>query len=414
MSAIETLDIAPVWSGHPVGFDLVTHGDHQFVAFYDAQRRMTVAWRTVDSRQWSFHVLPSSVGWDSHNYLRLAVDDHQCLHLAGNMHSGPLVYFRTSRPLDPASFQQMPAMLGRNEVRCTYPHFFRGPGRELVYTYRDGQSGAGNQIYNVYDHPSRTWKRLLDQPLTDGRGHMNAYLHGPRQGPDGFFHLCWVWRNAWDAGTNHTLSYARSRDLRHWETGAGRPLMLPLTLENADIVDPVPPHAGIMNGNALLGFDSRQRPIISYHKFDAAGNTQLYNARLEDGRWVIHQTSQWDYRWDISGEGSIHFQIRLRPVVLHADGSLQQTFTHDEYGSASFRLDDNTLAAIEQVPLPPAPAWEHPEPESDFPGMQVRWRPDSTEPSPFLLRWETLAEHQDQPRPEPWPAPSMLRLYRRG
>ena len=34
--------ISMVWAGHPVGFDLLTHGDQQFVAFYDADRHMTV------------------------------------------------------------------------------------------------------------------------------------------------------------------------------------------------------------------------------------------------------------------------------------------------------------------------------------------------------------------------------------
>jgi hypothetical protein len=43
------VDVAPVWAGHPVGFDLLTHGDRQFVAFYDAERNMTVAARTLGS-----------------------------------------------------------------------------------------------------------------------------------------------------------------------------------------------------------------------------------------------------------------------------------------------------------------------------------------------------------------------------
>jgi len=45
--AVEAADVAPVWAGHPVGFHLLTHGDHQFVAYYDDQRRMTVAQRRL-------------------------------------------------------------------------------------------------------------------------------------------------------------------------------------------------------------------------------------------------------------------------------------------------------------------------------------------------------------------------------
>ena len=39
----DSLDIAPVWAGHPVGFALLTHAPDQFVAFYDEHRQLTVA-----------------------------------------------------------------------------------------------------------------------------------------------------------------------------------------------------------------------------------------------------------------------------------------------------------------------------------------------------------------------------------
>ncbi len=54
------LDIVPVWAGHPVGFCLLTAGEHQFVAFYDAERHMTVASRKLDAREWQFKRLPSA------------------------------------------------------------------------------------------------------------------------------------------------------------------------------------------------------------------------------------------------------------------------------------------------------------------------------------------------------------------
>ena len=42
---IEVIDVAPVWAGHPIGFCLLTQAPHQFVAYYDAERHMTVAQR---------------------------------------------------------------------------------------------------------------------------------------------------------------------------------------------------------------------------------------------------------------------------------------------------------------------------------------------------------------------------------
>ena len=63
-------------------------------------------------------------------------------------------------------------------------------------------------------------------PLVDGEGRGNAYFVGPTQGPDGVFHLTWVWRDTPEAATNHDLSDARSRDLVHWEKSNGAPLKL--------------------------------------------------------------------------------------------------------------------------------------------------------------------------------------------
>ncbi len=266
-----SLDIAPVWSGHTVGFALLTQPPHQYIAFYDDQRRMTVAYRKLDAADWHFVRLPETIGWDSHNYVTMTIDDEGYIHLCGNMHCVPLVYFRTSQPHDIDSFQRIPGMVGDREQKCTYPRFLRGANNEFLFTYRDGSSGNGDQLYNVYDLESQTWRRLLDQPLTSGEGKMNAYAHGPKRGPDGFFHLCWVWRDTPDCATNHDLSYARSRDLVHWETSGGESLNLPITLETAEIVDPVPAGGGIINGNTILGFDSQDRPVISYHKFDAQG-----------------------------------------------------------------------------------------------------------------------------------------------
>jgi hypothetical protein len=62
----KSLDIAEVPADFPVGFCLLTVGKHQYVAYYDKDRNMTVASRTVGSDKWRYQVLPSKVGWDSH------------------------------------------------------------------------------------------------------------------------------------------------------------------------------------------------------------------------------------------------------------------------------------------------------------------------------------------------------------
>lgn len=412
----DSLDVMPVWSGHPVGFTLLTQSPRQYVAFYDAERRMTVGVRTLDAANWQFARLPETVGWDSHNSVTMTIDDDGYIHLSGNMHCVPLIYFRTARPHDISSFQRIPSMVGSNEQRCTYPHFLRGADGQLMFTYRDGSSGNGDQIYNAYDLETKTWRRFLDQPLTAGEGKRNAYAHGPKRGPDGFFHLCWVWRDTPDCATNHDLSYARSRDLIHWETSDGSPLDLPITLETGEIVDPVPAGGGIINGNTILGFDSQERLVISYHKFDEEGNTQIYNARREEDGWKIYETSQWDYRWEFKGGGAIPFEIRMSGIRVESDGKLSQSYSHPKHGSGQWLLDEATLKPVGELPrrlsYPPFLSRV----ESKFPGMQVRWGGDSGGSGEkgvrYVLRWETLPAHRDRPREGETPQPVMMRLYK--
>ena len=163
---------------------------------------------------------------------------------------------------------------------------------------------------------------------------------------DGWFHLAWVWRESGDASSNHHLSYARSRDLIDWEAGDGKPLPLPISLKTSDIVDPVPPKGGIINGNAKIGFDNRGRVTISYHKYDAAGNTQPWTARLENGKWQRYQITDWPHRWDFSGGGTLVFSISLGAVHLENDGRLTQTYRHVKFGGGTWLIDPETLREI--------------------------------------------------------------------
>jgi len=411
----ESLDIGRVWAGHKVGFCMLTEGERQYVAYYDEQRRMTVAMRRLESDEWEYKRLDSKLGWDSHNYVTMAIDSEGYVHLSGNMHCVPLIYFRTTKPYEIGSFERVANMVGREEKRCTYPKFFEGAGGELIFTYRDGGSGNGNQIYNVYDVEKKQWRRLLDEPLTDGKGLMNAYIVGPMRGADGWFHICWVWRDTPNCYTNHDLSYARSKDMVHWETAAGKAVELPMTVDTEGlIVDPVPVKGGMINGNTRIGFDSKGRVIISYHKFDEGGKTQVYNARFEAGRWRIRQASDWDYRWFFEGGGTIHFEIRVSGVVAE-DGFLTQSYRHDKYGGGAWKLDDQSLMPIGKVGEKTAWPKELNKPESDFPGMTVRLAKDigggGERGVEYVIRWETLGVNRDRAW-EKTPSPSMLRVYR--
>lgn len=413
-----------VWSGHPVSFALVVEGGHQFVAYYDADRKITVRGRKPGEPAWVTVQPPgvpvprrnrdsNVVGWDSHNTLRLALDRDGMVHLAGNMHADPLVYYRSERPHDVGTLQRLDRMTGERETRATYPVFFKDAAGELLFRYRDGGSGNGSDLYNRYDRAARMWRRATDTPLLEGEGERNAYATEPTLGPDGRFHLVWMWRETPDCATNHTLSYARSRDLVHWENSRGEPLALPITLATGEVVDGAKPGGGLINMTFNLGFDAQQRPVVVYHRYDTADRSQAWIARprAAGGAWETAPLSRWDFRWAFSGGGSIAADVKLGPPRREAGGGLLVDYATREAGAGRWRIDGATLAV--QATLPPAGAVLPPDlrrVRAATPGMEVQTVSVRRDGRLWVLRWETLGRNRDRPR-ESVPPPTELRLY---
>jgi hypothetical protein len=412
----DTLQIDTVPSWFPVRFCLLTHGQDQYVSYYNADHQMIVARRRLGEPQWQKVELPSRVGWDSHNYITMAADSEGNLHLSGNMHCVPLVYFRTQKPGDITTFERLP-MTGEEENRCTYPRFLTDSEGNLLFTYRSGGSGNGRRFFNRYHVDTRTWTRFLDTPLFEGEGRRNAYPRGPSKGPDGRYHVVWVWRDTPDCATNHHLSYARSRDLKDWEAADGTPVRLPLTVgQEALCVDPIPSGGGIINGCESLAFDSQERPTIAYHKSDENGHMQIYVARFEDGEWNIRRVTEWEKEIKFSGGGAMPFigislgrLARLKPdlFIIH--------YRHRDYGTGRIVLDEATLRPVErEVTISRQFPRELMKPTIDFEGIGMRIAADlggsEDADTKYVLRWETLGAHHDRPRQPPLPPASRLEL----
>jgi hypothetical protein len=288
----------------------------------------------------------------------------------------------------------------------------------LIFSYRDGRSGDGDNLFNIYDPATQTWRRLIDAPLMDGQGKRNAYMIGPNLGPDGYYHVSWVWRDSYDVATCHDLSYMRSRDLVHWETVEGKPLTLPITMATPGvIVDPIPVHGGIVNGMGRVGFDANNRVIISYPKYDAHGITQLYLATYENGAWKSVQGSDWKRRFEFSGGGTVPDYGFYIGTPKMRSNQLTISITHRDYAKANWILDPQTLHLLSPAPVDPRgkALWPLSKPESTFPGMQVHWSDDlgsttTDDAAPFHLRWESLPPNRDQPRQPPLPPAATLRV----
>ena len=422
IKTLECLEVDSVPADFPVSFSFLTSGEWQFIAYYNKNRNLTMASRKTTEPKWNYKILPTKVGWDSHNSITMAFDAEKCIHLTGNMHNDSLIYFKTEKPLDVLSLKKVfPQVLAEDELSCTYPNFVKNTDYKLIYSYRKGGSGNGITVSNIYDEKTRSFKRLTDKPLFDGLGEMSAYSSGTRLGPDKFFHTIWLWRDTPGCETNHDLSYARSRDLIHWETMNGTKLDLPITPRTTQFtVDPVPAKGGAINGGFSLFFDQDKKPLIAYLKYDSAGFSQIFVAKTVNGKWVVQQVSKWDYRWEFSGPGSFESEIRINRAGITPDGKIGIGYWHIKNGNGELILDKNTLNLLADRPVNLTEKPEFPDEllksDSKLEGMSVRWiivQQSKENPDEYYgLRWETMGKRRFyEPRDKPVPS-STMKLYK--
>ncbi|MEJ3747693.1 BNR-4 repeat-containing protein [Actinomycetes bacterium KLBMP 9797] len=428
---VSQLDIAPVWSVHPTGLPvLLTTGARQYVAYYDRDRYLTVAHRLLtggptDQPTWSyrrFTDIRSTWQTGAHHAIAMQIDSQDRIHLAAAMHGEALKYYRMTAPHSFSSFRRFRSMVGTDETQVTYPKFLTDPAGNLYFTYRSGISGKGAQLINRFDAARGTWRPLVKKWFdgTGGRRDASAYVEGPTLGPDGNFHVVWVWRDSPDVSTNHHVSYAKSADLVNWTTVSGRPVTLPFTPRTPGVVvDPVGVHGGLMNGFTKVGFDSGNRATVTYIKYDTAGHSQLYSARYQAGAWNIVQGTDWDYRWSLRGTGAIPFDIVLSKGLAGSDqpGTLRIDFTHVQYGVGRLVLDETTLRRVAVQPASAIERWwpaslDEPETVNPPRPMSVGWIGDAGTPGGYVLRREHGPNNRDSAVPRPWPGPAALRVIR--
>jgi hypothetical protein len=251
------------------------------------------------------------------------------------------------------------------------------------------------------------------------RGNATPTPPGPPGGPDGWFHVHWVWRDTPDCATNSHLSYARSRDLIRWESAFGENIDLPIRYDQAaPVVDAIPAGGGIINGGHRMEFDAGNKPVFVYHKSDADGNMQLYAARPEDGKWKHRTLTTWKHPVPFDGGGSMPF-IGIGIGVFEETGPDVFTVSHNhkDHGAGALSFEARTLDLLDK-PAPAIAALPRGigKTDSDFPGMQIRHAGDlgtcGTPGVRYLRQWETLGPNRDRPRQPPLPAPSTLRLHK--
>ncbi|MFN3302579.1 MAG: BNR repeat-containing protein [Roseateles sp.] len=319
-TAPRLVDVGTGWARNSVNAvvfrknSLVSHGELQYIAYYDAQARVVLGRRRLGSDAWELHTTAfTGNAADAHNSISLMVDGAGYLHLAWDHHDNPLRYVRSLQPGSLQMSGRLP-MTGQDERSVSYPEFHRQPDGSLLFLYRDGGSGRGNLVINRYDLATQAWARLHAN-LISGEGRRNAYWQAFTDA-QGTLHLSWVWRESPDVASNHDLAYARSRDGgRSWETSDGRPCTLPITAATAEYAARIPPRSELINQTSMSADRDGNPYIASYWRPAGSAVPQYHVVWRRDGAW---RTLALDWRrtpFSLSGGGTKAIPIS-RPQLM--------------------------------------------------------------------------------------------------
>ena len=349
-NGVSSVDVAEGWANNSVNAvvfrknSLVTHGDTQFIAFYDKDRYVMLGKRKLGTSSWELkRTRYSGNAADAHNSISIMVDGAGFLHMAWDHHNHQLRYVRGVAPGSLELSDKM-TMLGRDEASVSYPEFYRLSDGSLLFCYRNGASGKGDLIINRYDVASATWTRLHSQ-LISGEGKRNAYWQAFVDHA-GAMHLSWVWRESPDVASNHDLAYARSRDGGStWEQSNGQPYRLPITTASAEYAARIPQNSELINQTSMAA-DSSGNPYIASYWRDAESLVPQYRVvYLDGGAW---KRMDLDFRktpFSLSGQGTKAIPIARPQIMLDARAATGLLVFRDQERGSKVSVVDIDFAA---------------------------------------------------------------------
>lgn len=309
---------------------VISFEDTQYTAFYDAEGYAILAKRTLGNSTWTIRKtdLRGNVK-DAHNVICLTVDGAGYLHMCWDHHCHDLRYCRS---VEPGSLELTPrlSMTGEREDRVTYPEFYRLPDGNLLFLYRDGQSGQGDLVMNYYDSPSQTWTQIQNN-LISGEDARNAYWQTAIDSA-GTIHLSWVWRETPDLATNHDMCYAKSADGGHtWLRSDGTAYTLPITMASAEYAERIPQNQELINQTAMCA-DAQGNPYIITYWRPVSTDVPQYHLIYHDGQqWHTQQVSQRTSAFRLGGPGSRRIEIS-RPQIVASGNQAVMLFRDVERG----------------------------------------------------------------------------------
>ncbi len=360
------------WAGSSVNVvanirqSVYTHERTQFAAFYDADRFMILARRSLDADRWETRrTAYQGNAADAHNSISLVVDGAGVLHVAWDHHVNPLNY---ARGVTPGSIELGPrqAMTGQLESRVTYPQFFRLPGGDLLFLYRDGSSGRGSLVLNRYGVAKGAWS-TVQANLIDGEGERSPYwdMTIDRQGT---LHLAWVWRESPDVATNHDICYMRSADEgRTWSGSNGSRVAIPVTARTAEYAARIAQNSNLMNSPAITADDEGRPYVTTYWSPSPGAPPRFHVVHHEGSAWQNIEGPARSDAFTLSGGGTKAPPISRAVVLVERAGQARRIHLvyRDSGTSARGRVTAATLErpgagtwTVQDLTVESVGAWE--------------------------------------------------------
>ena len=317
---IKIININKGWAANSINTvifrrnSVVSFNRHQYAAFYDSSGYVVLAKRKLNSPDWELSRtnFTGNVN-DAHNSISIMIDGDGYLHMAWDEHNTKLHYCQSIQP-ESLGLTDEQQMLGEYEQSVSYPEFHKLKNGNLIFVYRNGESGNGNMVMNYYNTKEKKWSNLHNN-LIDGEGKRNAYWQLAIDF-NGTVHLSWVWRETWDVETNHDICYAKSVDGgKNWLKSNGEKYNLPITMKSAEYAAKIPQRSGLINQTSICA-DLYGHPYITNYWIPKGTEIPQYHIIYNDGKnWETKQISKLNTAFSLSGGGTKQIPIS-RPLIL--------------------------------------------------------------------------------------------------
>jgi len=303
---------------------LTTFKDNQYAAYYDNEQYVVLAKRKLNRKHWEVvRTVFKGDANDAHKSISIMVDGAGFLHLGWGQHNNNLNYAKSIAP-NTLIMGEKEQMIGKEEDKVSYPEFYKLANGNLLFFYRDGGSGNGNLIINIYYTKAKFWKRIQNN-LISGEGKRNAYTQTTID-VKGTIHLSWVWRESPNVASNHDLCYAKSTDGGiTWTNSSGEKYRLPITIENAEYALKIPQESELINQTAMVA-DSKGNPFIAtYWRPEGTLVPQYHIVYHLNGKWQVRNLNFRKQGFTLSGGGTKKIPISRPQLIVWQKGKTFNT-----------------------------------------------------------------------------------------